>query len=80
VISYDDLVHKVEVLKSISDAVNEVLAEEAGNWRKASKAVKPKAQKKAAAVKVKDNDPNEILRRAAQKGPKPKEENQDMRL
>lgn len=83
VISYDDLVHKVEVLKSISDAVNEVLADETGKWRKTSKtprskAPKPKAKMKAEAVKEKD--PKEILRRVAQKGPKPKEEDQEMRL
>jgi hypothetical protein len=63
VVSYDELVHKVEVLKSITDAVNEVLAEATSAWRKAAKEKKPKVpaaskEKKKGEAK----DPAEVLR------------------
>lgn len=81
VITYDELVHKVEVMKSISDAVNEVMAEEVIAWRKAIKAkpAAPKAKKAAKTAKV-EKDPAEILRKAAAAPVKKKDEEGTVRL
>ncbi|QLH75527.1 MAG: hypothetical protein HPY73_08890 [Methanomassiliicoccales archaeon] len=74
VIKYEELVHKVEVMKSISDAVNEVLVEEVTAWRKASKTVQQKAAKRPSKTKKEIKDPASVLRAAALQKPKKKDE------
>jgi hypothetical protein len=82
VITYDELVHKVEVMKSISDAVNEVMAEEVIGWRKGQKAkpVASKSKKASAKAPKAEKDPREILRKAGLAAEKPKDKEGTVRL
>lgn len=79
VVSYDELVHKVEVLKSITDAVNQVLADSTAAWRKAAKEKKqPKAAPKAA--KAGPKDPAEVLRNLPKEKKTSEDEDPTVRL
>ncbi|OPY34619.1 MAG: hypothetical protein A4E32_00093 [Methanomassiliicoccales archaeon PtaU1.Bin124] len=82
VISYDELVHKVEVLKSITDAVNEVLADSTAAWRKAVKEKKSKTAPKAAAkvAKAGPKDPKEVLKAMGMEKSSPEEREPTVRL
>ena len=60
IMKYEELVHKVEALKSISDAMDLAATESVQAWREEAKRPKPKP----AAKKAKEKDPVEILRQA----------------
>ena len=63
IMKYEELVHKVEALKSIADAMDQVTNESMQTWREES--IRPKA--KPASKKNLEKDPGEILRRAEAK-------------
>jgi hypothetical protein len=60
IMKYEELVHKVEALKSISDAMDLAATESVQAWREEAKRPKPKPASK----KSKEKDPGEILRQA----------------
>jgi hypothetical protein len=78
IMKYEELVHKVEALKSISDAMDRSTIESVQAWREQAK--RPRA--KPVSKKTVEKDPEEILRRAEVKPVKVRKESAegDVRL